>query len=54
MLFLSAVEVLDYDHGCEHLHKVAPLQWGQHPKRPQEWYEAAVVRLFWGKAHAVI
>jgi len=48
-LFPSAVEILDYYHCCEHLHKVAALQYGDHPERQQEWCEAAVARLFWGK-----
>jgi hypothetical protein len=49
-----AVERLDYAHGCEHLHKVAVMQYGDHPERPQAWYEAAGARLFWGEAHGVI
>lgn len=49
-----AVEMLDYSHGCEHLHTVAVLQYGDHPERPQEWCEAAGARLFWGEAHGVI
>ena len=53
-LFPSAVEVLDYYHCCEHLHHVATLQYGDQPKRQQEWCEAAVARLFWGEVHGVI
>ena len=53
-LFPPAVEILDYYHCCEHLHKVAALQYGDHPERQQEWCEAAVARLFWGKVHGVI
>jgi Uncharacterised protein family (UPF0236) len=53
-LFPSAVEILDYYHCCEHLSKVATLQYGDHPERQQEWYEAAVARLFWGEVHGVI
>jgi hypothetical protein len=50
----SAVEILDYDHGCEPLHKVATRPYGDHPERQQAWYEAAVARLFWGEVHGVI
>lgn len=53
-LFPSAVEVLDDDHGCDHLHHVAPLQYGAQPDRQQAWHEAAVTRLFWGAVHGVI
>ena len=53
-LFPSAVEILDYDHCSEHLHKVAVLQYGAHPERQQEGYEAALARLFWGEVHGVI
>jgi Uncharacterised protein family (UPF0236) len=53
-LFPSAVEILDYYHCCEHLHKVAVLQYGAHPERQQEWYETALARLFWGEVHGVI
>jgi hypothetical protein len=53
-LFPSAVEILDYYHCSEHLHKVAVLQYGAHPERQQEWYEAALARLFWGEVHGVI
>jgi hypothetical protein len=53
-LFPSAVEILDYDHGSEHLHKVAALQYGTHPERQREWCEAALARLFYGEVHGVI
>jgi hypothetical protein len=53
-LFPSAVEILDYYHCSEHLHKVAVLQYGTHPERQQEWYETALARLFWGEVHGVI
>jgi hypothetical protein len=53
-LFPSAVEILDYYHCCEHLHKVAVLQYGAHPARQHAWYEATVARLFWGEVHGVI
>jgi hypothetical protein len=53
-LFPSAVEILDYYHCSEHLHKVAALHYGAHPERQQQWYEAALARLFWGEVHGVI
>jgi hypothetical protein len=54
VLFPSAVEIVDYDHCCEHLSKVATLPYGDHPERQQEWYQATVARLFWGEGHGVI
>ena len=54
VLFPSAVEILDYYHCSEHLHKVATLQYGAHPERQQEWCEAALARLFYGEVHGVI
>jgi hypothetical protein len=53
-LFPSAAEILDYYHCSEHLHKVAVLQYGAHPERQQEWYEAALARLVWGEVQGVI
>jgi hypothetical protein len=53
-LFPSAVEILDYYHCSEHLHKVAVLQYGVHPERQQQWSEAALARLFYGEVHGVI
>jgi hypothetical protein len=53
-LFPSAVEILDYYHGSERLHKVAALQYGAHPERQREWCEAALARLFYGEVHGVI
>jgi hypothetical protein len=53
-LFPAAVEMLDYDHCSEHLHKVAVLQYGAHPERQQAWYEAALARLFWGEVPGVL
>jgi hypothetical protein len=53
-LFPSAVEMLDDDHGCEPLHKVAARPYAEHPERQAEWYEAALARLFWGEGHGVI
>jgi hypothetical protein len=53
-LLPSAVEILDYYHGSERLHKVAALQYGAHPERQHEWCEAALARLFYGEVHGVI
>jgi hypothetical protein len=53
-LFPSAVEILDYYHCREHLHKVAALPYGTHPERPREWCEAALARLFYGEVHGGI
>jgi hypothetical protein len=52
--FPTAVEMLDYDHCREHLHKGAALQYGAHPERHQAWYEAALARLVGGKGHGGI
>ena len=53
-LFPSAVEILDYYHCSERLHKVAALQYGARPERQREWCEAALARLFYGEVHGVI
>lgn len=53
-LFPSAVEILDYYHCSEHVHKVAALQYGAHPERQREWCEIALARLFYGEVHGVI
>ena len=53
-LFPSAVEILDYYHCSEHIHKVATLQYGAHPEHQRAWCEAALARLFWGEVHGVI
>jgi len=53
-LFPSAVEILDYYHCSERLHKVAVLQYGAQPERQREWCEAALARLFYGEVHGVI
>jgi hypothetical protein len=53
-LFPSAVEILDYYHCSERLHKVAALQYGAHPERQQQWCETALARLFYGEVHGVI
>jgi hypothetical protein len=54
VLFPFAVEILDYYHCSERLHKVAALQYGVHPERQREWCEAALARLFYGEVHGVI
>jgi len=53
-LFPTAVEILDYYHCSERLHKVAALQYGASPERQREWCEAALARLFYGEVHGVI
>jgi len=54
VLFPSAVEILDYYHCSEHLHKVASLQYAGHPEKEKEWMEATLTRLFCGEVRAVI
>jgi hypothetical protein len=54
VLFPSAVQVLDYYHCSEHLHKVASVQFGDNPEKEIEWVEAAVARLFCGEVQAII
>jgi hypothetical protein len=53
-LFPSAMEILDYYHCSERLHKVAALQYGAQPERQREWCEAALARLFYVEVHGVI
>jgi hypothetical protein len=53
-LFPSAVQILDYYHGSERLHRMAALQYGAHPERQRAWCEAALARLFDGEVHGVI
>lgn len=53
-LYPEAMEVLDYYHLSEHLHKLAEAQYGHDPERAQEWIEAALARLFSGEAYGVI
>ena len=53
-LFPSAVQVLDYYHCSEHLHKVASMQFGHNPEQQTEWMEASIARLFCGAVQAVI
>jgi hypothetical protein len=47
-LFPTAVQILDYDHGSEHVHKVGALQFNEEAVQEQEWVEAIMARLFWG------
>lgn len=53
-LFPSAVEILDYDHCREPLHKVTALPYGTHPERQRAWCEAALARLVYGEVLGVI
>jgi len=54
ILFPSAVEILDYYHCSEHLHKVASLQYGDNPEKQTEWIEATLARLFCNQVRGVI
>ncbi len=47
-LFPSAVQILDYYHLSEHLHKVALAQFYDDPLKEREWVEATKARLFFG------
>ena len=47
-LFPTAVQILDYYHCREQVHKVASLQFGEDAGQEQEWVEAMMARLFWG------
>jgi len=47
-LFPTAVQILDYDHGREHVHQGASRQFGEDTGQEQEWVEAMMARLFWG------
>jgi hypothetical protein len=53
-VFPSAVEVLDYYHCSEHLHKMATIQYGDSPENKGEWVEATLARLFCGEVQGVI
>lgn len=53
-LFPSAVEVLDYYHCSEHLHRVAQAQYGGFPERAREWIEATLARLFCNEVEGVL
>jgi hypothetical protein len=52
-LFPSALHILDYYHCAEHVHEVAKAQYGE-SLHAQEWAEATLTRLFWGKVGHVI
>ena len=47
-LFPTAVQILDYYHCREHVHKVGGLQFGDDAEQAREWVEAMMARLFWG------
>jgi Uncharacterised protein family (UPF0236) len=47
-LFPTAVQILDYYHCREHVHKVGALQFAAEAVQAQEWVEATMARLFWG------
>jgi hypothetical protein len=47
-LFPTAVQILDYYHGSEHVHTVGHLQFHEEAVQEQEWVEALRARLFWG------
>ena len=47
-LFPTAVQILDYYHCSEHVHKVGGLQFGEDAVQAREWVEAMMARLFWG------
>jgi hypothetical protein len=47
-LFPSAVQILDYYHLIERLHKVALVQFYHDPLKEREWVEATKARLFYG------
>jgi len=47
-LFPKGVEILDYFHLSERLHKVALAQFGDNPLQGRQWVEATKARLFFG------
>jgi Uncharacterised protein family (UPF0236) len=47
-LFPAAVQILDYYHCSEHVHKVGALQFNEDAVQAREWVEAMMARLFWG------
>jgi hypothetical protein len=47
-LYPSAVQILDYYHLSERLHKVALAQFYDDPLKEREWVEATKARLFYG------
>jgi hypothetical protein len=42
------VQIVDYYHCREHVHKVGALQCAEEAVQAQEWVEATMARLFWG------
>jgi hypothetical protein len=42
------VQILDYYHCREHVHKVGGLQFGDDAVQAHEWVEGMMARLFWG------
>ena len=53
-MFPSAVEVLDYHHCSEHLHKMASAQFGDDPLKGKKWVEATLALLFLGRVDWVV
>jgi Uncharacterised protein family (UPF0236) len=53
-LFPSAVQILDYYHCSEHLHRVAAAQFADSPAHQTEWVEAIVARLFCGEVEDIL
>jgi len=49
VLFPTAEEILDYYHWAERVHKLAEVQYGDHPEKALEWVEATMARLFAGE-----
>jgi hypothetical protein len=47
-VFPSAIQILDYYHLSERLHKVALAQFGDDPLKAREWVEATKARLCFG------
>jgi hypothetical protein len=47
-LFPTAVQILDYYHCSEHVHRVGHLLFSEDAVQEQEWVEAMLARLFWG------
>jgi hypothetical protein len=47
-LFPSAIQILDYYHLSERLHRVARAQFYDDPLKEREWVEATKARLFFG------
>jgi hypothetical protein len=47
-LFPRAVQILDYDHCSEHVHRVGALQFTEDAVQEREWVEAMMARLCWG------